>query len=147
MIAVKADLVRLPERFCFEDYRIYVMPAARDAFVGMAGAALKDSVHLIVDSGYRSGEFQEKIIKRRMAAGEDFEAVARFVAPPGYSQHETGCAFDLVPSEARFAHTETYAWLSEHAAEYGFVETYPEDSTHTRYWESWHWYYRGEQGQ
>jgi LAS superfamily LD-carboxypeptidase LdcB len=44
-----------------------------------------------------------------------------------------------VPSEAIFAFTETYRWLSEHAAEYGFFETLPEDPNAPLTWESWHW--------
>ena len=142
-LADKTRLVRLPDSLTFQDYRIYVMPAVRDAFVRMADAARRDSIFLIVDSGFRSADFQRRIIKRRLAAGEPFERIARHVAPPGYSRHETGRAIDLVPSEARFAHTPMYRWLKEYAREYGFEETYPEPKGDPDglWWESWHWEY------
>ena len=140
-IADPQTLKRLPVELCFDSSRIYVHSQLRDEFIQMAGAARKDSVMLLVDSGYRSASFQKRIIKRRMEEGESFTDVARFVAPPGYSEHETGMAVDLVPSEARFVHTETYRWLKAHGGEFGFVESIPEDSTGDRYWESWHWLY------
>jgi len=143
-IALPENLVRLPERLCFESYRIYVLPKTRDAMVRMADAALADSVELIVDSGFRSAGFQKRIIKRRLAEGKTFNEIVRFVAPPGYSEHETGRAIDLVPSEASFAETDAYRWLSEHAAEYGFVETYPEEDNDTAPWESSHWCFHPE---
>jgi LAS superfamily LD-carboxypeptidase LdcB len=138
-----ATLVRLPDELSFEDSRIYVRRETRDAFVRMAEAARKDSVELITDSGFRSASFQRKIIRRRLAEGASFEEVVRFAAPPGYSEHETGLVVDLVPSEARFAHTPIYEWLTQHAQTYGFVESLPEDSTGEAFWESWHWRFDG----
>ena len=143
-IALPEDLVRLPEHLCFEDYRIYVLPSTRDALVKMAGAARADGVDLIVDSGFRSANFQKRIIRRRLAEGKSFAAIVRFVAPPGYSEHETGRALDFVPSEAAFAKTDAYRWLKKHADEYGFVETYPEEDNETAPWESSHWCYHPE---
>jgi len=138
-------LVQVPERYTYEDYRIYLTRTARDAFVRMADAANADSIDLIIDSGYRSPDFQRRIIKRRLKKGEPFERIVRHVAPPGFSEHHTGRAFDLVPSEAAFAFTPAYAWLKENAARFGFRETYPKDQDENGlWWESWHWYYVGE---
>jgi LAS superfamily LD-carboxypeptidase LdcB len=143
-IADKTRLVRLPEELCFEDYRIYVMPPARDAFVNMAAAAKKAGLSLRVDSGYRSAEYQKKIIKRRLEAGEKYERIVRMVAPPGYSTHETGCAFDLVPSEAEFVKTDQYRWLKENAGKFGFTESIPENNSDSLFWEPYHWFYSAE---
>ena len=143
MIPEPTTLARLPDELSFEDSRIYVRRETRDAFVRMAEAARKDSVSLIVDSGFRSASFQKRIIRRRMTEGATFEEVVRFAAPPGYSEHETGLVVDLVPSEARFAHTPIYEWLTRHASSYGFVESLPEDSTGEVFWESWHWRFDG----
>lgn len=139
LIPEPTTLVRLPDELSFEDSRIYVRRETRDAFVRMAEAARKDSVILIVDSGFRSASFQKRIISRRMAEGATFEEVVRSAAPPGYSEHETGWVVDLVPSEARFAHTPIYEWLAQYAPTYGFVESLPADSTGEAFWESWHW--------
>ena len=56
-------------------------------------------------------------------------------AMPGHSEHELGLAVDV----------SGYAWLSSHAHEYGFVQSYPAGSEWcTGYQaESWHWRYVG----
>lgn len=138
-LADPATLVPLPQRLTFEDSRIYVTPATRDAFVKMAEAAARDSVELIADSGFRSVGFQRRIIRRRLAAGDSFERIIHMVAPPGFSQHHTGRALDLVPSEAAFARTRAYRWLKQHAARFHFHETYPDSPGRRHPWESWHW--------
>ncbi len=143
-IAQPKDLVRLPQEYTFEDYRIYVLPETREAFVAMAQAARRDSIMLIVDSGFRSPGYQERIYRRRLQRGETIEKILRSVAPPGYSEHHTGRAVDLCPSEARFAHTDTYRWLRENASRFGFTESLPEDKANDGSWESWHWYFQGK---
>lgn len=135
-----SELVKIADSLTFEDYRIYLLPQTKAALNEMSEAAKKDSVLLIVDSGFRSKSFQKRIIKERMLSGEPYEKVINYVAPPGYSQHHTGRAIDFVPSVALFANSDTYRWLKENAARYGFVETYGEDSTGVIPWESWHWY-------
>lgn len=140
-IADQTKLARLLDKFTFEDYRIYVLPETKAAFEQMAVKAKQDSVILTVDSGYRSASFQRRIIETRLNEGGDIRSVLQMVAPPGYSQHETGLALDLVPSEAAFASTNKYRWLQEHAKEFGFVESYPENNPDSLDWESWHWLY------
>ncbi len=140
-IAMPEQLVPLPQQLTFEDYRIYVLPQTCEAFVKMAEAARRDSIELIADSGFRSPAFQRSIIRRRMEKGDRFEKVLESVAPPGYSEHHTGRTLDLCPSEARFAFSDAYHWLKEHAPEYGFFETLPEDPAAPLTWESWHWTY------
>ena len=142
-IADPATLVRIPQEFTYQDWNIYVNRETRDAFVAMARAAKKDGILLKVDSGFRSAGLQSRLIKRRLAKGEQFARVAAMVAPPGYSEHETGSALDLVPSEARFAHTEAYGWLKANASKFGFRETYPEGKEDGVMWESWHWRFVG----
>ena len=137
------ELAKVPDRYAYKDYRIYLLKEARDAFVRMADAAAADSIDLIIDSGFRSPDFQRKLIKRRLEKGEPFARIVRHVAPPGFSEHHTGRAFDLMPSEAAFAFTPAYAWLKEHAATYGFRESYSKDEPDALWWESWHWYYAG----
>jgi len=144
LVADPKKLVQLPQENTFEDYRIYLKKEARDAFVKMADAAKKDSVKLIADSGYRSANFQKKIIKRRLDQGDSFEKIMKFVAPPGYSEHETGLAVDLVPSEIEFAKSKAYAWLKNNASKFGFVESLPVSVIPKSRWEPWHWYYEGK---
>lgn len=143
LIADKTKLVRLPEQYCYKNWGIYLERSTRDALVAMAEAAAKDSIHIVVYSGYRSREYQQHLIKKRLDEGKDIANILLMVAPPGYSEHETGRAVDLVHAGTQFSKSSVYHWLKEHAAQWGFVETYPNDSTNTIYWEPWHWYYRG----
>ncbi len=140
-LADKDRLVQIPEEFSFEDYRIYIDRDARDAFVAMAETGKADSVFLIVDSGYRSASYQARIIQAHLEKGERFADLVQYVAPPGYSEHETGRAIDMVPSDQSFSRTNAYLWLVDNAGAYGFVETFPNDSTGVMPWEPWHWTY------
>jgi len=142
--AGQTDLAPLPPELSFEDLRIFVTRATRDAFAEMAAAAKKDSVILQADSGYRSPRYQREIIRRRLARGDSIDKIFLSASPPGYSEHHTGRALDLVPSEARFASTRAYTWLKKNAARFGFHETYPKDGGSGLPWESWHWCYRGD---
>lgn len=143
LLAKPNQLRQLPQEYTYQDYRIYVLPEVREAFVQMAKAAAKDSIDLIADSGFRSLSFQRRIIRYRLSQGDEMMTILKSVAPPGYSQHHTGRALDLVPSEAKFAFTRAYTWLQENAEKFGFVETLPEDPTGESPWEAWHWYFAG----
>jgi len=140
--ARRSELVALPQHLAFEGSRIYVTRATRDAFVKMAEAAAKDSITLLADSGYRSPRYQREIIRRRLSRGDSIEEIFRSASPPGYSEHHTGRALDLVPSEANFADTPAYDWLKHNAARFGFHESYPENGPGHLPWESWHWCYQ-----
>lgn len=134
-------LVRVPPQFVKDGGEIYLLSEARNAFTTMAETAEKDNVELLIDSGYRSARYQKKIIKRLMEQGKTFEEVVRYVAPPGYSEHMLGLAVDFSPSNWRFADAPAYQWLKEHAATFGFAETYPESRPLNKPWEPSHWRY------
>jgi len=133
------DLVRLPADFSFADYGIYLAPRARDAFARMAERAARDGILLRVDSGYRSRSYQTSLLLRRIEEGQDLREVLRVIAPPGYSEHETGRAVDLVPSDPEFAREPAYEWLRRHAGSFGFRESYPLREGADAPWEPWHW--------
>lgn len=116
-------------------------------------AAYAEDLSLWVASGYRSVETQENILEKavqsRMRDGyseEDAYADARLtIQAPGHSEHHTGLAVDFNYVTADFRDTEEYAWLQEHAAEYGFVERYPADKEEITGidYEPWHYRYVG----
>ena|SRR5574344_1816 len=102
---------------------------------------------ILSNSGYRTYEEQEKVYKvykaSRGEAGADLIA-----ARPGHSEHETGLAVDiskLSGSGEAFDETPEFAWLSEHAHEYGFILRYPKGKKYlTGFdYESWHFRYVG----
>ena len=133
---------------------------AADAFLAMQAAAAADGVTVWMQSGYRSVEYQNTLYNNKtqqyLNQGYD-EATARQMAanvvnPPRYSEHNCGLAADLncpeyTTLDEGFENTEAFAWLCEHAVDYGFILRYPkgeqaEAVTEITY-EPWHWRYVG----
>lgn len=92
-----------------------VRAAARDA------AAVGIQLH--INSGWRSAEYQEHLLREAVIEHGSAEAAARWVASVDTSAHVTGDAVDVGPAEAR-------AWLSEHGAAYGLCQTYLNEPWH-----------------
>ena len=128
----------------------------------MISDARQDGVPLVIVSGYRSYEDQVEDFnynKQRFVSEGYSDSVAASmtavsVAPPGYSEHSTGLAADIVNSgwysshsqlTADFDKTAAFAWLDAHAADYGFILRYPKDKESvTKYeYEPWHYRYVG----
>ncbi len=141
-----AALQQIPLEYTVEQSKLYILKDACAAFVAMAEAARQDGIHLQAHSAFRSVWYQKQIFTKLMAKGRTWEDLVRYVAPPGYSEHMLGIAVDLYPSNWRFASTPEYEWLQLHAAEYYFVESYPEINEGGFPWESWHWKYVGPEG-
>lgn len=117
---------------------------------------------LVLVSGYRSYDYQEKIfdrkvnnlIKEGLTYKEAVEKAKKIVAMPGTSEHQTGLAIDLTnidlakqkdPLIEGFAATAHGNWLEENAHNYGFVLRYPKDklSITQIIYEPWHYRYVG----
>jgi len=98
-------------------------PALLGALRQAAADAADDGVELFVEGGWRSPEYQERLLREAVAKyGSEAEA-ARWVATPDTSAHVSGDAVDLGPSDA-------VAWLSEHGAEHGLCQTYGNEPWH-----------------
>ncbi len=104
---------------------------------------------IMVACGFRSMEMQAELFEEEIEEVGEEEA-ERLVAPPGYSEHQTGLVFDLtlnVPGEGgiRYENVEPYSWINNNCYQYGFIVRYPEgkeDITGYSY-ESWHFRYVG----
>ena len=97
-----------------------------------------------IRSAYRSYNTQASIFARY--AAKDGEAEAnRYSAKPGYSEHQSGLAFDIGKVDESFDKTKAFAWLVDHAHEYGFILRYPKNKEAiTGYiYEPWHYRYLG----
>lgn len=76
---------------------------------------------------------------------------ARWVGPPGYSEHATGFAIDFgtrptprCPDlDPCFAQTPAGRWLLSHAAEHGFELSFPPGNGQGVSYEPWHWRWVG----
>ena len=72
-------------------------PAAR-AWLKMRAAAAKDGIELQLVSAFRSYAFQAALIRGKLQRGSSIDEVLCINAPPGYSEHHTGRAIDIMTS-------------------------------------------------
>ncbi|MGE7666305.1 M15 family metallopeptidase [Ureibacillus composti] len=126
---------------------------ARAAFELMAADARKAGFELVAFSTYRSYEYQQTLYNNYVER-DGKENADRYSARPGYSEHQTGLAFDIgeVGREdlwltSEFGETEAGKWLVNNAHKYGFILRYPQGKEKiTGYmYESWHFRYLGIQ--
>ena len=112
-------------------------------------AAMQEAGFPISDhySGFRSYETQTQLYQDYV--NKDGKAEAdRYSARPGYSEHQTGLAFDLIGTDGDLVTEEKAAqWLLDHAADYGFVVRYLKGKEkETGYMaEEWHLRYVGKE--
>ncbi len=119
----------------------------------MIDAAWADGVKLYVWSPYRSYSTQNMLFKKQVdrqiakgvPADKAEEEAATVVARPGTSEHHTGLAADFNMADDKFETTEMYAWMQQHAADYGFIMRYSgeKQSITGVIHESWHYRFVG----
>ncbi len=85
--------------------------------------AAEDGIELLVDSGWRSPAYQERLLQEAVSKYGSEEEAARWVATPSTSPHVSGDAVDIGPSDAT-------GWLSEHGAAYGLCQIYANEPWH-----------------
>ena len=129
---------------------VRLLPPARDAFRKMADAAAGEGIKLVPISGFREAAYQEMLFKKAVEKHGSGTAAARWVAPPGHSEHHTGLALDIgdgaVPGadvEPEFEDTPAFRWLREHAGRFGFELSFPKDNPCLVAYEPWHWRFTG----
>jgi len=98
-------------------------PALLDALRRASTDARQEGVHIYVDSGWRSRNYQEQLFRQALSEYGSEEKAAQWVAIPGTSTHESGNAVDIGPSDAN-------AWLSKHGARYGLCQIYRNEPWH-----------------
>ena len=80
-------------------------------------------VDFFVNSGWRSSDYQNRLLREAVAKYGSEREAARWVATADTSRHVSGDAIDLGPSDAT-------AWLSKHGAEYGLCRIYRNEPWH-----------------
>ena len=98
-------------------------PALLGALRRATRDAADDGVHLYVNSGWRSREYQERLLDEAVARYGSRAEAARWVATPATSPHVAGDAVDI-------GHADADAWLSEHGARYGLCRIYRNEPWH-----------------
>lgn len=141
--------------------KVYPMPSdfapgeskeARAAFDELNKEAAKSNFTFDAFSTYRSYDRQETLYNNYVAR-DGKEKADRYSARPGFSEHQTGLAFDIGEvgnsndyADDRFGETEAGKWLAENAADFGFIMRYPKgkESITGYQYESWHFRYVGK---
>jgi D-alanyl-D-alanine carboxypeptidase len=85
--------------------------------------AAHDGVEFFVDSGWRSPEYQDQLLREAISEYGSEEDAGRWVATAETSPHVSGDAVDIGPSDAT-------AWLSEHGDKYGLCQVYGNEPWH-----------------
>ena len=123
-------------------------PQTAERWAAMVRAAAADGVQLLMVSGYRSIDYQARLIRKKINAGQSVSEVLEVSAAPGHSEHHTGRAIDIAtpgsrPLTEEFEESAAFNWLTENAANFGFSMSYPRDNRHGFIYEPWHWAQRG----
>ncbi len=133
---------------------------AANALYAMLAAMKADGVtDIYVTSAYRSYSYQESLFERYvkehiddgMSRAQAEAKAATYSSRAGESEHQTGLCIDFTTTSESgqlnesFETTPAFAWLSEHAWEYGFILRYPKgDEAITGYtYEPWHYRFVG----
>jgi LAS superfamily LD-carboxypeptidase LdcB len=80
-------------------------------------------VEFFVNGGWRSPQYQERLLREAISKFGSAEEAARWVATPDTSAHVSGAAVDI-------GHFAAMAWLSEHGAGYGLCQIYGNERWH-----------------
>lgn len=115
---------------------------AVDAFISMSQAATKEGYGIIINSAYRSFQDQVELTDLyRGLYGENY--VKRYVARPGFSEHQTGLCFDIGSTTSNvFANSKEYQWMLDNAYKYGFILRFPKKFISITGFNTEPWHYR-----
>lgn len=138
---VPDDLVEFDQKYCNDE----VQEGNREAvvaFKNMYEAAKKEGLGLVINSSYRSYQDQENICNTfKDLYGEGY--VTKYVALPGFSEHQTGLAFDIGSTSSKvFAESKEYEWMKENAYKYGFILRFTKSNAYITGFRSEPWHYR-----
>ena len=131
-----------------KDYNPGENPTAKAAFLKLIAQMQKEGYAIGNNfSGFRSYGTQAQLYQSYVNR-EGQAAADRYSARPGYSEHQTGLAFDLIGTDGNLVEDESAAqWLLDHAADYGFVVRYlkGKESVTGYMHEEWHLRYVGKE--
>jgi zinc D-Ala-D-Ala carboxypeptidase len=85
--------------------------------------AADDGIEFYVNSGWRSADYQNQLLREAVSEYGSEEEAARWVASADRSAHVSGNAVDIGSFDAT-------AWLSLHGAEYGLCQIYSNEAWH-----------------
>jgi len=98
-------------------------PDLRRALRQAARDAAQYRVEIVVNSGWRSPEYQKRLLRQAVSEYGSEASAARWVATADTSSHVSGHAVDIGPSRA-------IAWLATHGAKYRLCQIYRNEPWH-----------------
>ena len=141
------DLIDVDAEYSLYNTSFKLSKECYEAFLKMYNDAKEAGYGFKINSPYRSYQKQESLYSRYKQ--QDGEKLAdTYSARPGYSEHQTGYAFDIRDypyTNEDYSKTKSFTWVSENSYKYGFIIRFPknkEDITGYQY-ESWHYRYCG----
>ena len=144
---VPKNLITVKKEYTINgDEKTKARKEAIDAAIEMIKAAEKDGQKILINSGYRSYQDQQEVYDTYFKLyGENY--VKKYVVNPGYSEHQTGLAFDFASgSKNIFKESTEYEWMIKNSYKYGFCYRYlkkKENITGIKN-EPWHFRYVGK---
>ena len=123
----------------------YLEEETATAYEYMCLNLIDEGLNISINSAYRSYEEQEKLYDDYLKLyGKNY--VNKYVAVPGYSEHQTGLALDLESLDCDiFKNSKEYRWIKNNAYKYGFILRYQEGKENITGYnaEEWHIRYVG----
>ena len=98
-------------------------PSLRRAVHSATVAAAADGVTLVVTSGFRPADHQQRLFDEAVAKYGSVAEARAWVLPPTESEHVQGRAVDVGPPSAA-------AWLEAHGVGYGLCRRYDNEPWH-----------------
>ena len=117
-----------------------------DDLRAMTRAARRADIPLQVRSAYRSESRQRRVFREWVAEAGKRKAL-QVSARPGHSEHQLGTTIDFArgstaPWAESFEDTPTGRWLAKHAAQFGFVMSYPAGRSGVTCYSAEPWHFR-----
>ncbi|MBT8102663.1 MAG: M15 family metallopeptidase [Gammaproteobacteria bacterium] len=137
-----ADLVEVGPNLVGRMQQLEPRTAAK--WTEMVAAAAADGITLLIVSGFRDIDYQARLIRKKINAGQIVSDILEVNAAPGFSEHHTGRAIDIAtpgsrPLTEEFEDSDAFRWLLQNAARFGFSMTYPRQNAQGFIYEPWHW--------
>lgn len=114
------------------------------AYNQMYADAAAEGQPFYVTSSYRS--YSDQVSTYNYWVAKSGQAGAdTYSARPGYSEHQTGFAFDVAANGCTldcFGSTSQYQWFQQHAAAYGFIQRYYAGYEAITGYKAEEWHYR-----
>ena len=120
-----------------------------DAFKRMCQAVEKEGIRLHVIWAFRAPALQQEQFEEAKRKYGPRNGI-RWLAPPGFSEHQTGWVLDIgdkddpdADDNPHFERTPAFRWLNAHAGLFQFELSFPPGNWQGVSYEPWHWRFIG----